>query len=340
MEVLRPIHNSPITLTTSPTTIKAYTVRWNNASEVVQETFKLKLAAPEITITSGTVTISNPSGNPSDATIYYSTDGSDPATAYTASFIVGNGTTVKAVIKKEGYDDSDVAEKRYEMQSGVNGTTVILNDYEDHNWTYYSDKPDTDYPDNLRSPDPRNVKITYRGGSVSGASAVAVSATESQNEFVYYKTIEKKAWGTDEGRWLTGDYAYKVIPNPFSKRPRTTGSTGTNGFYGFAGWKIISGGEYINGHNDNDVLGLEEKINFVNLPAGNDGDGAVVFEATWTAANVVTVNANVTGEAGLAGTGGTYETNFIVVSGNDRTVTGMTRNATVMGCYPDGTGGP
>ena len=330
--------NSPITLTTSPTTIKAYTVRWNNASEVVQETFKLKLAAPEITITSGTVTISNPSGNPSDATIYYSTDGSDPATAYTASFIVGNGTTVKAVIKKEGYDDSDVAEKRYEMQSGVNGTTVILNDYEDHNWTYYSDKPDTDYPDNLRSPDPRNVKITYRGGSVSGASAVAVSATESQNEFVYYKTIEKKAWGTDEGRWLTGDYAYKVIPNPFSKRPRTTGSTGTNGFYGFAGWKIISGGEYINGHNDNDVLGLEEKINFVNLPAGNDGDGAVVFEATWTAANVVTVNANVTGEAGLAGTGGTYETNFIVVSGNDRTVTGMTRNATVMGCYPDGTG--
>jgi len=330
--------NSPITLTTTPTTIKAYTVRWNNASEVVQETFKLKLAAPEITITSGTVTISNPSGNPSDATIYYSTDGSDPATIYSSDFNVGNGTTVKAVIKKDGYDDSDVAEKRYEMQSGVNGTTVILNDYEDHNWTYYSDKPDTDYPDNLRSPDPRNVKITYRGGSVSGASAVAVSATESQNEFVYYKTIEKKAWGTDEGRWLTGDYAYKVIPNPFSKRPRTTGSTGTNGFYGFAGWKIISGGEYINGHNDNDVLGLEEKINFVNLPAGNDGNGAVVFEATWTAANVVTVNANVTGEAGLAGTGGTYETNFIVVSGNDRTVTGMTRNATVMGCYPDGTG--
>ena len=330
--------NSPITLTTTPTTIKAYTVRWNNASEVVQETFKLKLAEPEITITSGTVTISNPSGNPSDATIYYSTDGSDPATIYSSDFNVGNGTTVKAVIKKDGYDDSDVAEKRYEMQSGVNGTTVILNDYEDHNWTYYSDKPDTDYPDNLRSPNPRNVKITYRGGSVSGASAVAVSATESQNEFVYYKTIEKKAWGTDEGRWLTGDYAYKVIPNPFSKRPRTTGSTGTNGFYGFAGWKIISGGEYINGHNDNDVLGLEEKINFVNLPAGNDGDGAVVFEATWTAANVVTVNANVTGAAGLAGTGGTYETNFIVVSGNDRTVTGMTRNATVMGCYPDGTG--
>ena len=328
--------NSPITLTTTPTTIKAYTVRWNNASEVVQETFKLKLAAPEITITSGTVTISNPSGNPTDATIYYSTDGSDPATAYTASFIVGNGTTVKAVIKKEGYDDSDVAEDRYEIQSGVSGTTVILNDYEDHNWTYYSDKPDTDYPDNLRSPDPRNVKITYRGGSVSGASAVAVSATESQNEFVFYKTIEKKAWGTDEGRWLTGDYAYKVIPNPFSKRPRTTGSTGTNGFYGFAGWKIISGGEYINGHNDNDVLGLEEKINFVNLPAGNDGDGAVVFEATWTAASVVTTTANITGNlTGMNGT--TYETNFIVTDNGTHTVSGLTKGATISNNYPDGT---
>ncbi|MBO7436703.1 MAG: hypothetical protein J6T97_02670 [Bacteroidaceae bacterium] len=222
--------------------------------------------------------------------------------------------------------------------TGISGNVVTIDDREDHNWTYYSDKPDADYPDNLRSPDPRNVKITYRGGSVNNASAVAVSATESQDEIVYYKTIEKKAWGTDEGRWLTGDYAYKVIPNPFSKRPRTNNTTGTNGFYGFAGWKIISGGEYINGHNDGQTLDLEEKINFVNLPAGNDGNGAVVFEATWTAANVVTVDANVTRAAGLAGTGGTYETNFIVVSGNDRTVTGMTRNATVMGCYPDGTG--
>ena len=178
--------------------------------------------------------------------------------------------------------------------TGIVGNTVIFNDLEDHGWTYYSAKPDDDYPDVMRSPNPRNVKITYRAGSVDDASAPAVSSTEPQNEFVYYKTIEQKAWGNSEGHWLTGDYAYRVIPNPFSKRPRTNGTTGTSGFYGFAGWKIVSGGKYINGYNNNQVLPLEQKINFVNLDYDDSNPNAVtaevVFEATWTSASVVTFN--------------------------------------------------
>ena len=324
-------------LTTSPTTVKAIAIRDGHGSTVATETFQIQLAAPTITVSnSGLATITAEAG----ATIHYTIDGTTPTASshtYSAPVQLTNPQTIKAIAVKTNYTTSDVAMGDY-ITTGVSGTMVILKDLEDHTWTYYSAKPDSDYPDQLRSPDPRNVKITYRGGSVNNASAVAVSATESANEFVYYKTIEKKAWGQDEGRWLTGDYAYKVIPNPFQKRPRTNGTTGTNGFYGFAGWKIVSGGEYIDGHNNNDVLDLEEKINFVNLPAGNDGTGAVVFEATWTAANVATVNDNVTEAGNLGGTGGTYETNFIVVSGNDRTVTGMTRAATVMGCYPDGTG--
>ena len=324
-------------LTTSPTTVKAIAIRDGHGSPVATETFQIQLAAPTITVSnSGLATITAEAG----ATIHYTTDGTTPTASsptYTAPVQLTNPQIIKAIAVKTNYITSEAAMGDY-ITTGVSGTMVILKDLEDHTWTYYSAKPDNDYPDQLRSPDPRNVKITYRGGSVNNASAVAVSATESADEFVYYKTIEKKAWGIDEGRWLTGDYAYKVIPNPFQKRPRTNGTTGTNGFYGFAGWKIVSGGEYINGHNNNDVLGLEEKINFVNLPAGNDGTGAVVFEATWTAANVATVNGNVTGAGNLGGTGGTYETNFIVVSGNDRTVTGMTRAATVMGCYPDGSG--
>lgn len=328
---------------TSPVTIKAVTVRDGNASDVTTQVVTLTLPTPVITTNPqpGTATIACAN---SYATVYYTTDGSEPSSSngnvYSPAGISGLSMMqkVKAIAILAGWNNSPVVSATVSIPSGVTGSVVTLNDLEDHTWTYYSAKPDNDYPDQLRSPDPRNVKITYRGGSVNNASAVAVSATESANEFVYYKTIEKKAWGQDEGRWLTGDYAYKVIPNPFQKRPRTNGTTGTNGFYGFAGWKIVSGGEYIDGHNNNDVLGLEEKINFVNLPAGNDGTGAVVFEATWTAANVATVNDNVTGAGNLGGTGGTYETNFIVVSGNDRTVTGMTRAATVMGCYPDGTG--
>ena len=328
---------------TSPVTIKAVTVRDGTASDVTTQVVTLTLPTPVITTNpqAGTATIACAN---SYATVYYTTDGSEPSSSngnvYTPAGISGLSMMqkVKAIAILAGWNNSPVVSATVSIPSGVTGTVVTLNDLEDHTWTYYSAKPDNDYPDQLRSPDPRNVKITYRGGSVNNASAVAVSATESANEFVYYKTIEKKAWGIDEGRWLTGDYAYQVIPNPFQKRPRTNGTTGTNGFYGFAGWKIVSGGEYINGHDNNEVLGLEEKINFVNLPAGNDGTGAVVFEATWTAANVATVNGNVTGAGNLGGTGGTYETNFIVVSGNDRTVTGMTRAATVMGCYPDGTG--
>lgn len=328
---------------TSPVTIKAVTVRDGTASDVTTQVVTLTVPEPVITINpqAGTATIACAN---SYATVYYTTDGSEPSSSngnvYTPAGISGLSMMqkVKAIAILAGWNNSPVVSATVSIPSGVTGSVVTLNDLEDHTWTYYSAKPDNDYPDQLRSPDPRNVKITYRGGSVNNASAVAVSATESANEFVYYKTIEKKAWGQDEGRWLTGDYAYKVIPNPFQKRPRTNGTTGTNGFYGFAGWKIVSGGEYIDGHDNNDVLDLEEKINFVNLPAGNDGTGAVVFEATWTAANVATVNDNVTGAGNLGGTGGTYETNFIVVSGNDRTVTGMTRAATVMGCYPDGTG--
>ena len=177
-------------------------------------------------------------------------------------------------------------------QTGVSGGIVTLDDREDHNWSYYQAAGDlpTGYPTTyLSSPDPRNVKITYRGGSVTNASAVAISALdgEGQNTMVYYKTLEKSVPG------MTGNYPYTVISNPFSKRPRTTGTTGTNGFYGFAGWKVISGGEYISEYADEDVLPLDATIHFTNLDNNytpNCTSAEVVFEATWTSATVKTGN--------------------------------------------------
>ena len=220
--------------------------------------------------------------------------------------------------------------------TGISGTTLTINDLEDHSWTYYSAKPDADYPDQLRSPDPRNVKITYQAGSVNNASAPAISATEGVNTIVYYKTIEKKAWGESEGRWLTGDYAYRAIFNPFQKRPRTNGTTGTNGFWGFDGWVVVSGGEYISEKGNGDNIAADELIHFTGVSAGNEVQAEVVLRAKWAAATVVVVNGDITGNQGTAGYN--YERNFVVVRGNNRTVGSMGRNVTVMGCYPDGTG--
>ncbi|MBP5327360.1 MAG: chitobiase/beta-hexosaminidase C-terminal domain-containing protein, partial [Bacteroidales bacterium] len=317
---------------TSPVTIKAVTVRSGNASSVAEQEVTLTLPMPVITAdaAAGTATISATAGT----TIHYTTDGSEPTTSSSSysSSISGLSpmTTIKAIAVKDGWNNSAVASETLIIPSGVSGDVVTIFDYEDHNWSYYQASGDlpTGYPTTyLSSPDPRNVKITYQGGSVNNASAVAISALdgEGQNKMIYYKTLEKSVPG------MSGDYPYTVISNPFSKRPRTNGTTGTNGFWGFAGWKVISGGEYISEYGDNDVLPLDATIHFVNLPSGNTGNGAVVFEATWTAATVKT------GTSAQSFTGGTYETNFWVLTGNATAAVTVPANSTMSARYPDGT---
>lgn len=327
-----------LTSLTLPVTIKAIAIRNGNSSSVSSDTYEsLMCVQPVISIApNGAVTITAESGT----IIYYTTNGDTPTASetttnkkYTASFNVISETTVKAIAVKDGYDNSAVASAVYLVSGITSGGKVILNDYEDHNWTYYqkSDNLPSGYPtDDLTSPDPRNVKITYQGGGVDGASAVAISGLsgEGQNTMIYYKTLEKHDLSVKDD----GEYAYTVISNPFSKRPRTTGATGTNGYYGFAGWKVISGGEYIAEHANNDVLSLDETIHFTNLDNGytpNCTSAEVVFEATWTTATVKT------GKTVQSFSGGTYETNFWVINDNS---TGGTVNSpcTVTMMTPDG----
>ena len=209
--------------------------------------------------------------------------------------------------------------------TGISGNVVTLDDREDHNWSYYSDKPDSDYPDILNSPNPRNVKIIYDG------NGGAVSYNETQNEFIYYKTIEK----------INNAYTYKVIPNPFSKRP--TVGTGNNRWRGFGGWKIISGGEYINGHNNNDILTLEETLTLTGLDNGytkNCLSATIELQATWVQAYVSTVNAAGNISARPNGLNGdTYETNFIVILDNRNHTVSGTGRVTISNRYPDGSSG-
>lgn len=272
-------------------------------------------------------------------TIRYTVNGVDPTastgTVYTGAFTVDDGVEVRAiaVTSADGWDNSGVTTNTWTsiIPTGVVGTVVTINDLEDHTWTYYSTKPDDDYPDALHSPDPRNVKITYYangyrhdGANYNAVTGVQLSHNETANTFVYYETLEK----TPGGQILTGNYPYKVIPNPFSKRPKN-GDT----YYGFEGWRIKSGGNYINGHNNNDILDLEEVIHFENLDAGytpNVISAEIELEAIWAPATVVT---NTTNNLTAAYS---YERNFIVCNANI-SISNLAQNATVSSRYPDGT---
>ena len=289
---------------------------------------------PEITFENGSAAITC---GLAGVTIYYTTDGSEPTTSsdeYEGAFVVTPGTTVKAIAVKNGYEDSETACEIYSTGSSVSSSVVLIDDREDHNMSYYqkADNLPAGYPtEYLSSPDPRNVKITYKGGSVANASAVAISALsgEGQNEMIYLKTMEKTVIG------MTGDYPYTVISNPFSKRP-ATGSGNSKTYYGFVGWKVVSGGEYISEYNNDAVLPLDATIHFVGLDNNytpNCLSAEIVFEATWTTANVQT------GTSAPSFNSGTYETNFWVLTGNPGSNSGVTvpANCTMTARYPDGT---
>ena len=322
------VYTAPFDLVTSPTTVKAIAIRGGHASTEASETFQIQLAAPGITISdSGLATIAP---DQYGATIHYTINGTTPtasSSTYTSPVQLTNPQTIKAIAVKTGYTTSEVATADY-ITSGVSGTKVVLDDREDHNWSYYSDytdKPDNDYPNILLSPDPRNVKIIYDGNGGE------VSYNESQNQFIYYKTIEK----------IDNAYTYKVIPNPFSKRP--TVGTGNDRWRGFGGWKIISGAEFISGHNNNDVLTLEETLTLTGLDAGytkNCLSATIELQATWVQAYVSTVNAQGNIESRpTALTGSTYETNFIVILDNRNHTVSGTGLVTISNRYPDGSAG-
>lgn len=317
-----------------------YTITFTNPNVIQEPVISYTMVSEGLQ-----VTLTHPT---TGVTIYYTTDGSDPRTSttkatYSAPFNVANNTTIKAYAVKDS-KTSPVASTLAQMSSGIVGDAVILYDYEDHNWSYYkgvdSDQDptidgnyNTKYLNYLYSPNPRNVKITYKGGSVANASSVAISGAdgEGQNEMVYYITLEKTVVGE------TGDYPYTVISNPFSKRPRLTSATGTNGYYGFAGWKVTKGWSYIKRANgstatQNAVLNLDEKIHFQNLPyeSVNCTSAEIEFEATWTSATVVTSKPT--------SNQGDYEHVFWIISGGVNPGT-VSYPCTIMGRNPDGTAG-
>lgn len=210
-------------------------------------------------------------------------------------------------------------------KTGISVNTVYLNDLEDHRWTYYSGVDasvdggnyNTIYKGKIYSPNPRNLKITYKG------NGGAVSITESETSFVYYKTLEQ---GT-----ITGEYPYTVISNPFSKRP--------NG-KGFGGWKIVKGGDYIKEYDNHQTLPLDQAITFVNLPYNtiNCISAEIEFEAVWVdLKNIDYLDTAVDNYVYTeTNTGGTYETNILVLKCSQTGTITINSPCTIMMVEPDG----
>ncbi|MBO5834762.1 MAG: chitobiase/beta-hexosaminidase C-terminal domain-containing protein [Bacteroidales bacterium] len=325
-------------------TLTAKNLNGTNSAHSATSTVTVTPKAPTIEFSLGANITATISTTETGATIYYTTDGTTPTTSspvYTTPVSVTAGATVKAIVVVMANGTpltSPVAEALAMAESGIVGNTVFLYDFEDHNWTYYSGVAESvdggNYNDNyvgkLYSPNPRNVKITYNGvNGISGsATDVRVSISENENSFVYYKTLEQGS--------TQGEYPYTVISNPFSVRP-STGSDNSKVYYGFAGWKIKSGGEYIKSYNNNDVLPLDANIVFESLPypSKNCTSAEIVLETTWKQANRTYVSSNPNSNQTYS-TNGDYESNFYVINCNyTRNITASS-SVTIMMVEPDG----
>lgn len=368
------LYSSPFNVADGAT-VKVLAVKdgelWDNSNVVSNTYHDIILATPEISIINGSVTFSS---TDEGVTFYYTTNGDAPSTSSTSwngspiTSGITNEATIKVIAARSDARNSAAASRQYIMASGVSTTTVTLNDYEDHNWKYYTGEDvnvgSTTYKEKYKyiiySPDPRNVKITYRSyntanntiilgtSSVPASSdalkpVVSVADGENQNTFVYYKTLEKFVIGmfTDNADWngipdnpnnVNEQYPYLTISNPFSKRPKY----GDN-YYGFAGWKIISGGDHILEYNDNDVIPLDAIIHFNDLNTGytpNCTSASIVLEATWKVASVYT--GTTTPTSTTFPSTNTYETNFWVLPSNITSNITVFYPCTIMGIDPNG----
>ena len=299
------LYTGPFDLTTSPTTVKAIAIRDGHGSTVASETLQMQLAAPVITISNtGLATITAEAG----ATIHYTTDGSTPTTGsptYSAPVQLTNPQTIMAIAVKANYTTSSVAMDDY-INGGVSGGKGILDDREDHAWSYYSDP---DCP--IRSLNPADVKITYYGngtGTVqtnnndnptewnANATTVKVGIDADANTFTYFETLERvNGRGAASASAANGRCAYTTIANPFSVRP-TYDSDGTSKYRGFYAWRVkkLSGGTIHSAATAGTSYAVGSTINAetdIYFAPSSEYGMEVEFEALWARAYVSTTGA-------------------------------------------------
>ena len=368
-------YSAPFTQNT-PTTIKAFAVGNGKCASTVTSFDLLQVATPTIEISTSGVTFS---GATAEATYYYNLAGSNPTTEWNGSAITTgftDGDDIKVIAKKTGMINSEIVTKTYHPASGTSGTTVILNDLEDHSWSYYSDGT---LPSELRSLNPVDVKITYFGNGeyninttngptpagstwTKNATTVKVGPDANYDTFVYYKTLERVDGSTNDNP--TGMCAYTVIPNPFSVRPTNQYDTGDlNKYCGFYVWRIkdIKNGKIYTAAVDGSLKEKYDREVSTDVASKNllyagstyyfkpDSEYGmeVELEALWARAYVVTTG-NANSNTAITNQDVGYERNFVVLAqnqtyyfngGNNQNprITQTGRSATISRYYPDGT---
>ncbi len=257
-----------------------------------------------------------------------------------------------------------------EPETGISGSIVILNDYEDHNWAYYNKEINSP----IRSWNPADVKITYYGDGIvmTGNNDYTASSTdfvqpgnanyvggakvnvggEDENTFVYYKTLERTDGSTSANP--TGRCLYTTIPNPFQVRPTygSRGSTDANDFTGWRGfqcWRLksVTGGSVYSAASGGTALATGAIINGetdIYFAPSNEYGMEVELEAVWAKAYLVkgnNGNANAILNHGDLG----VERNFMTLTDGQsyrfngtsgRRITNVDRAVTISSYYPNG----
>ena len=319
-------YSSPITVVTPGTVIMARSKRGVSemSDPVTYVVGGASLLPPTISVGDDGVVTLSANGSNSGLDGYtgeswlYTLDGSDPdpdnvgssnPTQIFSSVTLTNGQSIKVIAIDENipalFGHSAVVVAHYKVNSGAdanNSGIITLNDYEDHEWSYYQASADlpAGYPAALHSPYPRNVKITYYGYGENTLSTSAVAAPaantfninttqgdvkvgidEPGHTFIYYKTLERNA---------NGRYPYELIPNPFYVRPDVRTYTGdktvtfTLNDEGGDGWGAsylqIDYSTSVNGHSTENIEFTESRASKTvtkTIPTG------VTFVLTWHA---------------------------------------------------------
>jgi hypothetical protein len=382
-------YTGPITVTVNGTIFKAKTFAVSCNNQFSEQTYSLVvngIYAPTPVINFDAMTITATEGG-TTFDILYTLDGSipsiDPITGtYSAGTVnlsgLTPGQTVRAIAYRANNDAGHTANANYTASQVVTaiyvpsggsgsygGTTILLDDREDHSWRYYSDG---DQP--IHSLNPADVKISYFGngtGTVTtstdanpgtgtwsqNATGVQVSYNETENQFIYLKTLERTDGITSDNP--TGRCEYTTIPNPFSKRP--TYGSGDTRWRGFYGWRIkaIRGGKIFSAATGGTeytayASGNLATTNYLNAetvyyfaPDGETGM-EVELEALWARAYVVTTGGN-NSNTSITSTSVGYERNFVVLAQNQTYRYGGNTNprisntgyaVTISRRYPDG----
>ena len=260
------LYTGPISASVNGTIYKAKTfaVSCSNQCSAASVRYEVEgIYAPTPVIDFDNMTITAVDAGGTTFEILYSLDGTMPAEVnpndpdnmpigiYSATQVsltgLTPGQTVRAMAYRSNNDEwhtcnysyipSQVVSAVYIPSSGsgtYNNTLVLLDDREDHSWSYYSDETSP-----IKKLSPADIKITYYGNSPAGrttmtnasengntptsfsavASGVAVNHDAPESQFIYLKTLEAS---NEDG---SGGYPYTMIANPFQKRPVLSAST-------------------------------------------------------------------------------------------------------------------